>query len=95
MNDAARRAVPHITHTPALEDAAIAVTNAKDGRDLHVKLCGNPLDVASVRAALTEVGGWFVDPSYFFEGPAAEQAAATNLALLATLLAEHLKAGNT
>lgn len=90
-----RRPVPHIQHTQALEEAAIAVTNAKNGAGLAVHLCQNPLDVSAVREALTCVADWFEDPAFFFESaPNGEMAAVENLILLATLLREHLRAGN-
>lgn len=95
MNETAHR-IPHINHTPELEAAAIAVARAKDGEERAVILCGNPLDVKKVQEALKGVASWFDDPNFFFDRePNAALAAAENLVLLATLLREHLKAGNT
>ena len=97
MNQPTKRPVPHIQHSQALEDAAIAVANAKDGRGSPVHLCRQPFDVHAVRATMSEVARWFEDPAFYTEGeeePAAEIAAVENLILLATLLREHLRAGN-
>lgn len=96
MNDA-RRAIPHINHTPDLEAAACALTTATSAAGHAVNLCGNPLDVHQVRDALKTVADWFEDPSFFGEGEPVqtELAAVNNLILLATLLREHLRAGNT
>jgi hypothetical protein len=97
MNETARRPVPHINHTSELEAAAIAVSNAHDSEGKVVRLCGNPLDLGAVRQALQGVSQWFEDPTFYFHTEStsnAEIAAATNLILLATLLREHLKAGN-
>lgn len=97
------RPVPHIQHTPALEAAAIAVTNAKCctcDTGLPIVLCENPLDVNKVRGSLQEVSSWFKDPHFFFSDEHVhgrgngELAAVENLILLATLLREHLRAGN-
>lgn len=94
---ARRRPVPHIQTSAELEAAAIAVTNAKDGQGRPVHLCQNPLDVQRVRYALTSATAWFEDPNFFFadaEPGMGEIAAVENLILLATLLREHLRAGN-
>ncbi len=94
----ASRAVPHINHTSELEAAAIAVANAKDSKGRAVMLCTNPLDLMRVRASLSQIGSWFEDPAFYSEGEEtpgeAELAAAENLILLATLLREHIRAGN-
>jgi hypothetical protein len=90
-----------IHHSPALEDAAVAVTLATNGCGCAVRLC-DPLNPRSVESALREVTGWFADPSFFIDckddtsrKPGNSRlAAATNLALLATLYLEHVKAGN-
>ncbi len=97
MTESARRPIPHIQHTQALEDAAIAVTNAKTSAGKLIILCPNPLDVHEVRDSLKEVAKWTEDPGYYCqdEGPDAELTACSNVILLATLLREHLKAGNT
>jgi hypothetical protein len=98
MNSPAKkRPVPHIEHTPALEAAAIAVTNAKDGEGRAVLLCDNPLDVQKVRYAIGGAAKWFEDADFYFHGqtPESEVAAVENLILLATLLREHIRAGNT
>ena len=97
MTETARRPVPHITHTDALEDAAIAVTNARDSKGTPIILCPKPLDVHVVRDSMREVAKWTEDPAYYCqdEGPNAELEACNNLILLAILLREHLKAGNT
>ena len=91
---AAKRPVPHINHTPEIEAAAIAVTNARvDGKP--VVLVDNPLDVQQVREKLMGVGHLFEDPGFFFtDEPNGELIAVENLILLATLLREHLRAGN-
>lgn len=90
------RPVPHINHTPELEAAAIAVTEARNSKGAPILLCPRPLDVHQVREALQMVSKWFEDPAFFFpEDPNAQLTAAHNLVLLATLLREHLKAGNT
>ena len=87
------RPVPHIQHTVALAHAASALANAvvPSGLDaIH-----NPLQVASVRKALEGVAGWFNDPNFFFpDDPDGELKAAEYLITLATLLREHLRAGN-
>lgn len=98
MTNTARRPVAHIQHSPELETAACAVTMAKSAEGLPVNLCDNVFDVQRVRQSLINVAGWFEDPAFYGHGetqPAAEIAAATNLILLATLLREHLRAGNT
>lgn len=95
MNESAQR-IPRIHHTPELEAAAIAVNQAMDGTGNPVALVTNPLDVQKVQQALKGVAAWFDDPSFFFDRePNAHLAAAENLVLLATLLREHLRAGNT
>lgn len=95
MNETAQR-IPHINHTPELEAAAIAVNRARSGEGTPVALVTNPLDVKKVQEALKGIAGWFEDPNFFFDRePNAALAAAENLVLLATLLREHLKAGNT
>jgi len=55
------------------------------------------LDVHVVRDSMREVAKWTEDPAYYCqdEGPNAELEACNNLILLAILLREHLKAGNT
>lgn len=97
MNKAAKRPVPHIIHTPELEAAAILVQGAKGANGLPVHLCENPLDVHAVRTSLSMAAHSFEDPAFFYEDEhaGAEMAAAENIILLATLLREHLKAGNT
>jgi hypothetical protein len=91
-----KRAVPHINHTPALTAAASAVANAKGEDDAPVSLVDNPFSVHQVREKLQGVADLFEDPSFFFEGlPNAELVAVENLVLLATLLREHLRAGNS
>jgi hypothetical protein len=91
------RPVPHITHNPELEAAAIAVANAKDGEGRAIMLCTNPLDVIKVRYSLQSASKWFDDADFYFHGqtPESETAAVENLILLATLLREHIRAGNT
>jgi len=93
----ARRPIPRVNYTEALEAAAIAVTNAKDSKGNPIALCPKPLDVHVVRESLAEVSKWTMDPTFYCqdEGEGAELVACTNLILLATLLSEHLKAGNT
>jgi hypothetical protein len=89
------RDIPRIKHTPELEAAAIAFTNAKSPKGLPVNL-GNPFDVKAVRRSLVGMGQWFDDPSFFFDEDAAgELTAVENLILVANLYREHLKAGNT
>jgi hypothetical protein len=92
-----RRPVPHIQHTPALGAAAIAVQNAKSPKGLPINLCGNPLDVERVRYALGAAAEGLKDPTFTYESeePTVELVAIENLILLAVLLREHLKAGNT
>lgn len=91
-----RRPVPHITHTTELEDAALAVSLARRGGH-PILLCRNPLDVQAVRDALSSVSEGLKDPSFTYEAeePAVEITALEHLVLLAILLREHLKAGNT
>lgn len=97
MSAAAKRPVPHIQHTPEIEAAACAVVNAKvNGK--AVVLCENPLDIHAVRTALGTVARSFEDPAFWFEdadAAAVELSSAENIILLATLLREHLKAGNS
>lgn len=92
-----KRPVPHIKHTPELEAAAIAVQNAKSANGLAVHLCPNPLDVHAVRVSLSDFSRSFEDPAFYYEDEhaGAEMAAVDNIILLATLLREHLRAGNT
>ena len=92
-----KRPVPHINHSPELEAAAIAVTRAMGPKGLPVLLCPNPLDVHAVRASLGDVSRSFEDPAFWYEDEhqGAEMAAVENIILLANLLREHLKAGNT
>jgi hypothetical protein len=97
MNETARRPVPHIQHTAELEAAAIAVNNAKGPNGLPIRLCQNPLDVERVRYALGAASEGLKDPTFTYESdePTVELTAIENLILLANLLREHLKAGNT
>lgn len=93
----AKRPIPHIHHTDALEAAAATVTAAITiGKKPGIALL-NPLDVQQVREALSGCAEWFEDPNFFFEGsePNAEQTAVEHLIMVATLLREHLRAGNT
>ena len=87
------RPVPHINHTPELEAAMIAVTNAKvDGKAVNLT---NPMNVHQVRENMLGISSMFEDPGFFFESDSAnELVAVENLILLATLLREHLRAGN-
>lgn len=99
MNEtnALRRPVPHIKTSPALEEAAIAVSNAKGPKGLPIRLCQNPLDVERVRYALGAMAEGLKDPTFTYESEEAnvELVAIENLILLAVCLREHLKAGNT
>jgi hypothetical protein len=91
-----RRPVPHIQHTADLEAAAIAVDNAIGPNGLPIRLCQNTLDVERVRYALGTTAEGLKDPSFTYESEAAsELIALDHLILLATLLREHLRAGNT
>lgn len=94
---AARRAVPHINHTPELEAAAIAVVNAKDWQGRMIVLCTNPLDVHAVRQSMGMFQRWSEDIGFYSDGEPEgfELGSVENLILLATLLREHLRAGNT
>jgi hypothetical protein len=96
MNQTARRPLPHIQYTAELEAAAVAVSIAKDGRGNIIRICKNPLDVEQVRYALGAAAEGLKDPSFTYESeePTVELMAIENLVLLATLLREHLKAGN-
>ena len=92
-----KRAVPHINHTRELDAAVAAVTGikAKDVDGKTLVLVENPFDVTQVRERMQGVADLFEDPSFFFEGEAnGELVAVENLILLATLLREHLRAGN-
>jgi hypothetical protein len=91
-----RRPVPHIQHSQALEDAAIAVHAAVDSEGRKIFLCHNPLDVNQVRATLQEVTLWLKDPAFYLENesPAVELTNVDHVILLANLLREHLRAGN-
>jgi hypothetical protein len=97
MTETARRPIPHIQHTAALEDAAVAVTNARDSGGGPIRLCQNPLDVERVRYALGAAAEGLKDPTFTYEseGPSVELTAIDHLILLAVLLREHLRAGNT
>jgi hypothetical protein len=87
------RAVPHIKHTQALEDAAIAATRATvDGK--AVRICGNPLDPVQVQQAIAETTGRFTDPAFFVNEGTTRLDICDHLILLANLYREHLKAGN-
>lgn len=88
-----RRPVPHINHTVALAHAASSIKNALMPSDL--KPMHNPMDVHQVREALQGVAAWFDDPNFYFpDDPDGEIKAVDYLVLLATLLREHLRAGN-
>lgn len=82
-----------LNHTPALEDAIIKATNAKDGRGLHVHLC-NLHEPKAVAERIREMAEWFNTPGTFIGGLQAADAAAKNIQLLAAVLREHLYAGN-
>lgn len=88
------RPVPHIHHTQDLANAAAALMAASVPTDaLKVS---NPMDLSEVRDALQGVAAWFDDPDFYFVADShAELKAAEHLVLLATLLREHLRAGNT
>lgn len=75
----------------------MAVNNARDGSGNPVFLCANPLDVHAVRAGLGNIARSFEDPAFWYEDEhaGAEVAAVDNIILMATLLREHLRAGNT
>jgi len=92
-----RRPIPHIQHTAMLEAAAIDVANAVDAEGRKIVLCRNPLDVQQVRATLQERTKWLEDPAFYLEGekPQVELTGVEHIILLATLLREHLRAGNT
>jgi hypothetical protein len=89
-----------INHTVALEDAMIAVIEAKEGRGLYIRLLSRPDDIGEVRDAISRYGAGFGRNSVFLTGingptPAEmEINAAQNLVLICNLLIEHLKAGN-
>lgn len=88
-----RRPVPHINHTVPLAQAASALTNAPLPNESQ--RVANPMDVSQVRFALQHVANWFDDPSFYFpDEPEGELKATEYLILLATLLREHLRAGN-
>lgn len=98
MTETARRAVPHINQTAALVAAAAAVSRALGVPPIADNLRGlNGWDVQQVRAAIGQVSIWRDDPSFYLEGETegTEIGAVEFLILLATLLREHLKAGNT
>jgi hypothetical protein len=97
MTDTARRPIPHICHTVALAHAASAVTNAGVGKTPGVWPT-NVMDLQQVRGSLQGMGKWLDDPNFFFPDDSevdGELKATENIILLATLLREHLKAGNT
>lgn len=75
-------------HGTDLERAITAVANAVDGRGLKVYLC-NPTVVAAVKDTLRMMTSWFSAESKFLTTEN-EEASARNLALVATLYAEHL-----
>ena len=91
----ATRPIPHIKWTKELEDAAAAVTNAKDSKGLAINLCTNPMDEFKVRDSIKEVSRWFDDPSFYAGDEVSEINICDNLLLLVTLLREHIRAGNT
>jgi len=99
MNDNAyRRPVPHIQHTVELDAAAAAVMAAQTKRpQLAENLRDfNPYAVFDVRRAVGQVCVWREDPSFYLEGEptGTELEAVEFLVSVATLLREHLRAGN-
>jgi hypothetical protein len=95
MNDYLQHPVPHIKHTKALEDAAIAVVRATDALGRAINLTGGSgLDPAQVERRIAECAGWFVDPSFFLGEGTTRLNTINNLILLAELYREHVKAGN-
>ena len=72
-----------------LEQACINLCNATDGRGLAVMLCSNPLDIDQVRGDLYLFAMNFRPENVWLND--GEEAGCRNLALLANLLAEHIK----
>ncbi len=75
----------------SLEQAVTAVQKATDSRGLRIVLCSNPMDPTAVRNALRGVCASSLDLGAMFFYHGGERAAMVNIALLANLLAEHLK----
>ena len=80
-----------LKHTPALEAAVIAATNARDGQGRCVHLC-NFMDPAAIAARIREMQGWLTPPNVLDDAVAT--AARRNIQLLSNLLREHIRAGN-
>jgi hypothetical protein len=72
-----------------LEQAAINVCRATDGRGLAVMLCPRPTDIDAVRHSLYMFVQNFRPENHWLSN--GEEAGCRNLALLANLLAEHLR----
>lgn len=87
------RPVPHINHTVALAHAATAVANAVIPGELQP--VRNVMNVHAVRTALINISEYFEDSGFASDNPDKQLQAVEYLVLLATLLREHLKAGNT
>jgi hypothetical protein len=82
----AKRPVLHIEMTPELE-VAIRAAPLTEGM--------NPADAQSVRDALSKVARTFEDPAFFYDSePTLEIKSLDALISMATLLREHLRAGN-
>lgn len=73
-----------------LEQAAVAVHQATDARGLKIFLCRDPLDITNVRHATYMMAQWIRPETQWLE-PNGEEATMRNIALLANLLAEHLR----
>lgn len=86
MSKPAKRPVLHIALTPELE-AAIREAPGTEGM--------NPAEPQSVRDALAKVARTFEDPAFFYDSePTLEIKSLDALISMATLLREHLRAGN-
>jgi hypothetical protein len=82
----AKRPVTHIALTPELE---VAIRGAVPQEGM------NPAEPQSVRDALAKVARTFEDPAFFYDSePTLEIKSLDTLLSLATLLREHLRAGN-
>ena len=88
--------------THALDAAMIAVARATDNRGRMIRLVTNPYDPLQVRAALANVCQKLGQPSQLHRhmtdiAPGLTRVSETDLThmiLLATLLREHIRAGN-
>ena len=89
------RPVPHIDMTPGLRQALDQFAGSQAMKRAQV----NPCDIEDLRSRIKNMANWFESPAFFTEGTEGDASqqeleALSQLILMATLLSEHIKAGN-